>query len=64
MPGSHLDCEVDRDRAEMGVSIALAEAALRAAGGIPDWSAAASVLSSGRGIWTVSGCGRAIDIGG
>ena len=36
MPGSHLDCEVDLDRAEVGVSIALAEAARRALGGIAD----------------------------
>lgn len=36
MPGPHLDCEVDLDRAEVGVSIALAEAALRALGGIAD----------------------------
>lgn len=33
MPGSHLDCEADRERADVGVSMALAEAALRAAGG-------------------------------
>lgn len=33
MPGSHLVCDAERDRAEVGVSIALAEAALRAPGG-------------------------------
>lgn len=33
MPGSHLVCESDLERAEVGVSMAPAEAALRAAGG-------------------------------
>ena len=32
IPGSHLDCEVDLDRADVGVEIAPAEAARRAAG--------------------------------
>lgn len=34
MPGSHRDCELDLERAEVGVSIAPAEAARREAGGI------------------------------
>lgn len=33
IPGSHLDCDVDLDLAEVGVSIAPADAARRAAGG-------------------------------
>ncbi len=33
MPGSHLVCDVDRDRLDVGVSMAPVEAARRAAGG-------------------------------
>lgn len=35
MPGSHLVCDAERERLDVGVSMAPVEAALRAAGGIP-----------------------------
>lgn len=35
MPGAHLVCDVERDRLDVGVSIAPVDAALRAAGGSP-----------------------------
>ena len=58
MPGSHLDWEVDLDRADVGVSIALADAALRALGGIAEYSVlVVSTLSSGRAVWIVRGGG-------
>lgn len=62
MPGSHLDCEVDLDRAEIGVSIALADAALRALGGAID--ALPSIALTGSGIRTIRVCGRDNEVGG
>lgn len=44
MAGSHLDCEADRDRAEVGVSIEPVDAARRAAGGRPTGDGLSSVL--------------------
>lgn len=60
MAGSHLDCDAERDRAEIGVSIALAEAALRALGGSTGTRPSAGV--AGGGILIVSGCG--LEVGG
>lgn len=60
MPGSHLVCDADLDRADVGVSTAPADAARRELGGI----GSVSHLSNARGTWTVSGCGREIDTGG
>ena len=65
MPGSHRDCEADRDRADVGVSTALAEAARRALGGIAMWSVVSSTgISGARVVWTVRGGGRDIDVVG
>lgn len=60
IPGSHLVCEADRDRAEVGVSIALVETARREFGG----SGSVSDRSRGRGICTVRGWGRDGGAGG
>ncbi len=54
--GSHLVCEADLDRAEIGVSTALAEAALRALGGII--GARLSAGSIAGGILIINVCGR------
>lgn len=47
MPGSHLTCEADLDRAEVGVAIAPVEAALRAEGGILGDNIGSSTLCGG-----------------
>lgn len=60
MAGSHLDCEADRDRAEVGVSMEPVDAARRAAGGKPRGDWVSSILRSPTaGIWMLRGFGRA-----
>jgi hypothetical protein len=53
--GSHLDCDVDRARAEIGVSTALAEAALRAVGGITGTTFSTGSMAGGTWIINVWG---------
>lgn len=62
MPGAHRDCEDERDLADVGVSIALADAALLAAGGTI--GCVGSNLSESCGTWIVSGCGLDIEATG
>jgi hypothetical protein len=65
MPGSHLVCDVDRDLAEVGVSMAPAETARRAAGGPLDtWEDSEGVLwGTCAGIW-IAIIGRDIEFEG
>lgn len=57
--GSQPVCEVDRDRAEIGVSMALAEAALRAFGGNTGTRLSAGLI--GGGILIISVCGLGME---
>lgn len=62
IPGAHRDCDEERDLADVGVSIALAEVALLAAGAAIDCGC--SNRSESCGTWIDSGCGLDIEAGG
>lgn len=63
MPGSHRDWDAERDLADVGVSMALADAALLAAGGATGWPAMWSVLGCGTCIIRVCGLGAGAGAG-
>lgn len=56
LPGSHRVWDPDRDRAEVGVSMAPADTALRAAGGpLGRMPCVIKVGRIGSGVWKVAG---------